>query len=129
MLFRSLRVFGYVFAGRGVFAIKISVVPAFGMAGQGKSREMEGGRTAPLDCNTPVRTQSMALTVLGVTVEGFKKERKARFYLEKHLAVNYVVGDVEDGIWRKVKRRKAIVGQDPPKEVRTRGTHAPGYMI
>ena len=71
----------------------------------------------------------MALFVLRVAVEGFKKERKVGFYLEKHLAVNYVVGDIEDGIWRKVKRRKAVIGQDPPKEVRTRGTHAPGYMI
>ena len=64
---------------------------------------------APLDCNTPVRAQGVALTVLGVTVKGFKEERKAGFYLEKHLAVNYVVGDVEDGVWRKVERREAII--------------------
>ena len=53
---------------------------------------------APLDCNTPVRTQSMDLTVLGVTVKGLKKKRKVGFYLEKHLAVNYESGDVKNGI-------------------------------
>ena len=51
----------------------------------------------------------MALFVLRVTVEGFKKESKARFYLEKHLTVNYEGADVENGIWGKVKRRKAVV--------------------
>ena len=70
---------------------------------------MEGGRTAPLDCNTPVRTQSMALTVLGVAVESFKEEGKIGFYLEKDLVVNYEVGDVKDGIGCEVKWCKVII--------------------
>ena len=64
------------------------------MAGKYKSRIMEEGGTAPLDGNTTIRTQSMALTVLWVAIESFKEKRKARFYLKENLAVNYEVGYV-----------------------------------
>ena len=51
----------------------------------------------------------MALTVLGVTVKGFKKKREVGFYLEKHLTVNCESADVENRIWRKVKWRELRV--------------------
>ena len=70
---------------------------------------MEGDRTAPLNCDTPVRTQSMALTVLGVTIKSFKAKREVGFYLEKHLAVNYKGGDVENGIGREVKWCEVVI--------------------
>ena len=63
----------------------------------------------PLDCNTPVRTQSMALMVLGVTIKGLKEKRKVGFYLEKHLAINCIVGDVENGIGREVKWCEVVI--------------------
>ena len=90
---------------------------------------MEKGGTTPLNGNTSVRTQSVVLTVLRVAVEGFKEQRKAGFYLEVNLAVNYEVTYVQNGIWREVKWCETVVGQDPPEKVGTRGTEAPGYMI
>ena len=71
----------------------------------------------------------MALTVLGVTVNGLKEKRKVGFYLEKHLAVNYKGGDVKNGVGRKVEWCEVVVRLHPPKEIGTRGTHAPGYVI
>ena len=51
----------------------------------------------------------MALFILRVTIEGFKKESEARFYLEKHLTVNCEGADVENRVRGEVKRRKAVV--------------------
>ena len=51
----------------------------------------------------------MVLTVLGVTIKGFKKESEARFYLEKHLTVNCEGADVENGVWGEVKSERASI--------------------
>ena len=90
---------------------------------------MEEGRTAPLDGNTTVRTKSMVLTVLGVTIESFKKQGKIGFYLEVNLAVNYEVTYVQNGVGCEVKWSEVVVGQDPPKEIGTRRVETPGYVI
>ena len=71
----------------------------------------------------------MALTVLWVAIEGFKKKGKTRFNLEENLAVNYEVTYVQNGVWREVKWCETVIGQDPPKEVGTRRAETPGYMI
>ena len=78
---------------------------------------MEKGEAAPLDNNTTVRTQSVVLTVLRVAIESFKEHRKAGFYLEVNLAVNYEVTYVQNGVGCEVKWSEVVVGQDPPKEI------------
>ena len=69
----ELRILGGLTKRCGVLAVEVCVVPAFGMAGQSESWKVQRRRAAPLDRNTPIRTQGVALFVLGIAVEGFKK--------------------------------------------------------